>query len=443
MISMTSHGGADTVTGARFIYKHNNTSILLDCGMFQGNFREKDNGKFTFNINEITAVSISHAHLDHIGALLFLIDQGYRGPIHSTPPTKDLTEIMLIDQLKIHNQNNPEDKLPISTVETVMSLWTTHEYHQPFTIEQTTLTYFDAGHILGSALTLVESEGVKTLYTGDMGNSPTQLLKDTEEVGADFVFTECVYGSREHEASGSREEQLKRAITGPLTHGHTVLIPVFSLERSQEILYTLDHLIEEEQIHRVPVFFDTPLGQKVTAIYESYPEYLNQDSQNELKHDDIFNFPGLKVIQTADESEALKKQKGPRIILAGSGMSHGGRILSLYQTMLKQKDVTVVFVGYQAPGTLGRRLQDGVKVVELQDKTVHVNAQFDTVTGYSGHRDVNGLVSFIEHLPKKPKKVFTILGEPSSCNFLAQRIKFHLGIDAAVMEYGKENVLKQ
>ena len=441
---MTSHGGADTVTGARFIYKHNNTSILLDCGMFQGNFREKDSAKFTFDISTITAVSISHAHLDHIGALLFLINQGYTGPIHSTPPTKDLTEIMLLDQLKIHNQYNPEDKLPLSSVETIMSLWNTHEYHQPFTIEQTTLTYFDAGHILGSALTLVESEGYRALYSGDLGNSPTQLLNDTEEVPhIDALFIESVYGSREHEAKGSREDQFKNAITEPLTHGHTVLIPVFSLERSQEILFTLDHLIEDNIIPHVPVYFDTPLGQRVTTIYNQYPKYFNREVQQELKTDDIFKFPGLKIIESAAESETLKKGKGPRIILAGSGMSHGGRILSLYQTMLRQKDVTVVFVGYQAPGTLGRRLQEGVKVIELEDKTVHVNAQFDTVTGYSGHRDVNGLLDFIQKLPNAPKKVFTILGEPSSCNFLAQRVAFHLNIDASVMEYNKEVILKK
>ncbi len=441
---MTSHGGADTVTGARFIYKHNSTNILLDCGAFQGNFREKDTPTFTFDPQTLTAVSISHAHLDHIGGIIFLIHQGYTGPIYSTAPTKDIAEVMMMDQIKIHNQQHPDNRIPIETIDRAMHLWKTHNYHETFSIEETTVTYYDAGHILGSALTVLHSEGTKTLYTGDMGNSPTQLLENTEEVGGlDYVFMECVYGSREHDAKGSREDQLFEAIREPLSQGHTVLIPVFSLERSQEILYTLDHLIESGKLSNYPTFFDTPLGLKVTDIYKNYPEFLNQDAQAELAHDDIFSFSSLKVVQTVEESESLKKGRGPRIILAGSGMSHGGRILSLYETMLHDKNTTVVFVGYQAAGTLGRRLQDGAKTIELNDKTIHIHATFDTVTGYSGHRDVNGLTQFIEDLPTKPKKVFTVLGEPSSCTFLAQRISSYLGIDAAVMEYGKEVVLKE
>lgn len=345
-LKLTFFGGVGTVTGANFLLENAMTKILIDCGLVQGYFRDKDPNRedFKYNPAEIDYLLVTHAHLDHIGRIGKLVKDGFKGKIFSTAPTLDIAKYMFEDALKISSveskRNNKEPLYDEKDIEKTLSLWQTLDYHQVFDIGSFAIFAKDAGHILGSAIFEItdKSSGKKIAFTGDLGNSPTPLLRDTEKVtDADYLVIESVYGDRNHEEKEMRTEKLKVALNRVIDRGGVMVIPVFSIEKTQVLLHELDNLIEGGQVKSVPVFLDSPLGIKITSVYAKYLSHYNDNVQKEIKSgDDIFDFPKLSMTLKADQSRDIYNTKPPFVLIAGSGMSEGGRITehekNYYQT---------------------------------------------------------------------------------------------------------------
>ena len=454
-IKVTFCGGVEGVTGANFLLEIGKTKILVDCGLVQGSsFAESDNQKpFPYVSSEIDYLFITHAHLDHIGRIPKLVKEGFKGEIYSTPETKSLTELMLPDALNIlsfeakkqgtETLYNPED------INRALSLWKTIPYRQKTAFPDFEIFAKDAGHILGSAMyEFTHTNGdkkTKVVFTGDLGNSPDPLLPDTEKItDADYLIMESVYGDRNHESVEERKRKFVNIVKGTIEKGGTSVIPAFSLERTQTILYELDNLIEGGEIKSVPVFLDSPLAIKVTEIYEKVASsYYNSEVKKELAGgDDIFDFPRLKSTARSEDSKAILNVPGPKIIIAGSGMSNGGRVVHHEINYLPDPKNTILLMGYQAVGTLGRQIQEGSKVVNIMGNQVPVRARVETINGYSSHKDSDHLIEFVENTRETVKKVFVVMGEPKSSLFLVQRLRDYLGTDAISPEKDKSYELK-
>ena len=279
----------------------------------------------------------------------------------------------------------------------------------------------------------------KIVFTGDLGNSPSPLLPDTEEINdADYLIMESCYGDRNHEHRDERKKKLEDIIKENYDRKGTMIIPTFSLERTQELLYEINSLVENKIVHEMPIFLDSPLSIKLTDVYLKYGSYFNQKAKDLIATGDkLFTFPGLKETLETDESKAILKVLPPKIIIAGSGMSNGGRILHHEKNYLPNKNDTILLTGYQSIGTLGRLISDGAKKVRIMGEDVHIRANVAKISGYSGHKDSDNLVSFVENTAKSLKKVFIVMGEPKSSMFLAQKIKDNLGVKAYTPNAGE------
>ncbi len=442
---ITFCGGTGSVTGANFLLEADGKKILIDCGLVQGVKLADDVNwePFPYDPKEIDYLFITHAHVDHIGRIPKLIHEGFDGKIYSTHPTKSLVPPMLEDTMTILNKNDHIDVEEIYSAENIrkaLSLWNGLDYHQKLEITPNlSLTLFDAGHILGSAMNLFTFNGKKILFTGDLGNSPSPLLPDTEKMmDIDYLIMESVYGDRNHESRNERRKFLEQVIEDNHKRGGTLLIPTFSLERSQELLFELDELVEGNRIPKMPIFLDSPLAIRLTEVYRQYREYFNEKAKASMIHDKyIFDFPGLHTTLHSDESKMIGKVEAPKIIIAGSGMSSGGRIVHHERDYLPDPKNTLLLLGYQAAGTPGRLIQEGVESVKIGGEYVIVRAHIVTISGYSGHRDSDGLMSFVEDMQDCVKKVFVVMGEPKSSMFLVQKIRDNLGVDAYVPERGE------
>jgi len=444
MSRLTCYGGSGTATGANFLLEIGRKRVLIDCGMLQGS-REasKENAKdFEYDPQSIDMLFVTHAHIDHIGRIPKLYKDGFRGIIYSTPETKSIAKLLLLDAAKI----NREKENPLFTskdVEEALGLWQTIPYHDKKTFGggekgEFEVELYDAGHVLGSSMARFSTSKGNMLFTGDIGNSPSPVLRDTEKVtGLNYILMESVYGDRNHEDKTERDEKFKRVVKEAISRGGTLLIPAFSLERTQIMLYLLDNLFESKELPEVPVFLDSPLGIKVTGIYEDIKKLYNPEATKEIKDgDDIFNFPSLKKTLRAGDSEEISETHGPKIIIAGSGMSTGGRILNHEKTYLPDPKTTFLLVGYQGVGTLGREIEEGTKKVLIDDSEVVVKAKVEKIEGFSAHADSNTLVDFVSNSKDSLKRVFVAMGEPKSSIFLAQRIRDELGVDAMVTKNG-------
>jgi metallo-beta-lactamase family protein len=453
-MKLTFYGGTGTVTGANFLLENSNGfRVLIDCGLMQGtsvsdNFNRES---FPYNPEDIKFLFVTHAHMDHIGRIPKLIKDGFCGKIISTPPTKEMAEILFEDALGIMDADaRKKGILPIydkKDVEKALSLWQTISYHQDFKVEEDFSIYLkDSGHILGSAMIevtdLSEKNGKKVVFTGDLGNSPSLLLNDTEQIeDANYIIMESVYGDKNHQPKDERREQLKDIIIKTINEKKLLIIPAFSVERTQILLYEMNGFFENHEISQIPVFLDSPLAIKITKIYQKYYNYLNKNVQKEIKEgDDVFNFPKLKSTSLSRDSEKIKITQNPKIIIAGSGMSNGGRVVHHEKDHVGDKDAIILAVGYQAVGTLGRKLEDGAKTVKINGEDIQVKAKILKIEGYSSHKDSDNLVNFIEDANKNGtlKKVFTVMGEPKSSLFLAQRLNDELEVKAEYPEYGEE-----
>ena len=434
---LTVCGGAGEVTGANFLLETGSVKMVFDCGLHQ---REQvcspvNYAPFAYDVSTIDFLVISHAHADHIGRVPRFVHEGFKGTILSTNATKDLTALMLDDALNLM-ENDPkcEPLYERKDVERAMSLWKGVEYHENVQVGDAVMVLQDAGHILGSAMARVTRNGKTFLYTGDLGNTPEPLLRDTESPeGAHFIVMESVYGDRLHEARSERQQNLLTHIEATRARNGVLLIPSFSLERTQVILSEINALVESGDMEPIPVFLDAPLSIRATEVYRKYKHMLNDDMQARFaKGDDPFMFEGLKVTPRALDSQAIHQQPNPKVIIAGAGMSHGGRIREHEKNYLGSTTTTVLFVGYQSAGSLGRRLQEGASTISIDGETYTVRAHMETLSGYSGHADRDQLLSFVEKAHETHPKVFVSLGETKSASFLAQRITDFLGLEAIV-----------
>jgi metallo-beta-lactamase family protein len=324
-------------------------------------------------------------------------------------------------------------------IEQTFRQWQGHGYHEPFHLGSATVELLDAGHVLGSAMARFTRDGRTVIFTGDLGNTPEPLLNDTESPeGANYIIMESVYGDRVHEGREERVERLRAAVEGARARHGTLLIPSFSLERTQVLLYELNAMIEGKTMQPISIYLDAPLAIRVTEIFKRYIDYMNP-AVRELTEagDDPFVFPGLSITRNTGESRAIHNADDPKVIIAGAGMSSGGRIRAHEKQYLPDKKAAVLFVGYQSPGSLGRRIQEGASQVEIDGDKVRVHAQIDTLSGFSGHADRDQLLNFVEDAGEKITRVFVTMGEPKASAFLAQRIRDFLDVDAVVPEAGQ------
>jgi metallo-beta-lactamase family protein len=441
-------GGVGEATGANFIVRTmNGHSFAVDCGLVQGGEFATDinHAPFRFDAKSVEVLLITHAHMDHIGRIPKLIKEGFTGVIYSTPQTRELADIMLRDAVRLITRESIERrKEPLyseADVAKAMSLWQIHEYHSEFEfLPGIKARFIDAGHILGSAIIEISTKEGNAIFTGDLGNSPTPLLPDTEvpDIEADFMIIESVYGDRNHESKEERDRRLEQIVGESLRKGGTVVIPSFSIERTQVILYELNDLVEKRKLPKVPVYVDSPLAIAVTHVYKDNADLFKPEVRERIRSgDDIFEFPGLRFVRSSDESHAIHHHAGPKIIIAGSGMSVGGRVIHHEKFYLGDKNAVILLVGYQVAGSLGRKIEDGIKQIQIEGEMIRVHARIEKISGYSSHKDSDHLVEFVGSMKKAPRVVYVAMGEPKSSAFLAQRLRDEIGVNAVCPEDGQ------
>jgi metallo-beta-lactamase family protein len=448
-IKITFCGGTGSVTGANFLLEIDGKKILVDCGLTQGEKLEDDInwGPFPYDSKEIDILFVTHAHVDHLGRIPKLINEGFRGKIYSSEPTKGLAKPMFEDTAGILGKNIALGLDKIYSEENIklaLTLWQGFSYHQTIKItENVEVVLLDAGHILGSAMVEFLFNGKKILFTGDLGNSPSPILPDTEKVtDVDYLIMESVYGDRNHESRDDRRKFLEETIEDNYKRKGTLVIPTFSLERSQELLFELNVLVENSRIPVMPIFLDSPLAIRLTEVFKQYRSYFNANAQKAMVHDKyLFDFPGLHNTLQSKESQMINGVPNPKIVIAGSGMSTGGRVVHHERHYLPDPNNTLLLAGYQSVGTPGRLIQEGVKTVRITGEDVNIRAHIVTIHGYSGHKDSDGLLNFVQDMEDAVKKVFVVMGEPKSSMFLVQKLRDNLGIEAYAPERGDSVVL--
>lgn len=419
--------------------------ILVDCGLNQGShFAEKENFKpFPYKPEEIQAVFVTHAHVDHTGRLPKLKKEGFNGTIYSTSPTRDFAELLLLDSEHLMELEAQREKEPplydTEDVNKLMESWKGISYHEKVKAGDFTVELLDAGHILGSATILISDGEKKIIFSGDLGNYPAPIIKPTEPMpDVDYCVLESTYGDRLHERTQNRRDDLEDVVEDAVRQGGVLLIPAFAMERTQELLYHLHQLFEEKRIPKIPVYLDSPLAIKITTVYKKYEKYFNPDSYELAKSgDDILNFPELTLTLTTEQSKSINDVPPPKIIIAGSGMSQGGRILHHERRYLADPKSTILFVGYQTMGSLGRRILDGEKQVRLFGEEISVKARVKSLSAYSAHADQSQLLAWVYPQREKLKEIFIVQGEGEASKALSQKIRDELAVKTLIPEKGE------
>lgn len=446
MSEILFYGGAREVTGSMFlVVAKSGKRILVDCGLIQGPApSEKRNYEpFDFDPASIDAVLVTHAHLDHVGRLPKLVKEGFKGPVIVTSATADLMHLVLIDAQALMEEEAARDGLPplyqVEDINRLMQLVERLDYGVTTTTHGITIRLLDAGHILGSSIIEIINDGKNFVFSGDLGNPGTPILRDTQvPTQADLVVMESTYGGRVHEPVGERENILRQTIIETIRRSGVLMIPAFAIERTQEILYELNQLQSEGKIPKLPIFLDSPLAINATTVFERYSQYWNRESQVlKANGDDFFRFPGLKKTITVEQSKQINNVAPPKVIIAGSGMMEGGRILHHLSRYLPNERCTLLVVGYQARETLGRELLDGASRVKIHNEWVNVRAQIKPIGAYSAHADGPQLVAWLSKFKQKPKHVYLVHGENEEMTILAENIKKQLNIEVSMPEKGE------
>lgn len=460
-------GAVRGVTGSSHLIQANDKKILLDCGMYQGKDEDLNYEEFEFNPSEIDYLLLSHSHIDHSGRIPLLVKKGFRGKIYCSKPAYDLCGIMLMDSAHIQESEAEwkNVKARRSGRALVEPMYTQEDaelslkyfypvlYDQIINIDENiTVRFKDAGHILGSAITEVwineEGTTTKLVYSGDLGMKDKALLRDPSIIeSADYLIIESTYGNRLHENLETRTEGLVNIILDTVERGGSVIIPSFAVGRTQEIIYELNKFLEchadEKSNNRkkfmdIPVYIDSPLATKATEIFKQNANVFDDEARRcILEGDNPLEFENLHFTQSVEESKILNASKEPKIIISASGMCEAGRIKHHLKHHLWKKESSIVFVGYQAEGTLGRKLVDGEKYVKVLGEEIRVNAQIHNVQGFSGHADKNALLEWLRGFSDKPKKVFLVHGEAESKLSFAEEIEKTLKLSCIIPEYNK------
>ncbi len=446
-VTLTFLGAAGSVTGSRFLLEAGPTRILVDCGLCQ----ERDNAyrnwdTFPVPPSSISAVLLTHAHLDHSGWLPRLVAQGFSGRILCTEPTIDITRLLLMDSARIMQEDVEVKKrrhvregrrgaypeVPLYTpadAERASALFTPVRYGGQVKVDgHITAEFRDAGHILGSATIRVTARDggrdVSILFSGDIGRPARPILHDPDtQRGADYVLIETTYGDRSHPNHDIAAE-LERVINETAAAGGNVVIPAFAVERAQELLYHLGRLGLAGRIPAIPVVLDSPMAQSVTRVFGKYPDLLDADMAHEIREGRApFDFPGLRFVRSPKESEGVARIPGPTVIIAGSGMATGGRIKQHLINNIGRPESTILFVGYQANGTLGRQILNGQNPVRIYGVMHPVRARIERIDGFSAHVDREGLLEWLAALQPQPKQVFLVHGEGSGAAAFADLLR--------------------
>ena len=470
-MNITFLGATKTVTGSNFLVEAAGKKFLVDCGLYQGQITEelKNEEPFLFNIDEIDFVLLTHAHIDHSGRLPKLYKEGYRNPIIATKATCDLCAIMLPDSGHIQEMEAEwKNKKRIRKGEkTIPPIYTAEEAAESLRIfrpvqydeiieidENIHVRYNDAGHMLGSAIIEVwvneDGKQIKTVFSGDIGNNDIPLLSAPTMIdSADYVVMESTYGNRHHIRNDEKAQEFLNIVYETISKGGTVVIPSFAVGRTQEILYEINNLKDVEHdeefkekykiLMNTPVYVDSPLAISATEVFEDNMELFDEETQRIIKSgDNPLEFPGLKFTKTADESKELNEKNESSIIISASGMCEIGRIKHHLKHNLWNPNNTILFVGYQAPGTLGRKIVDGEKKVKIFGEEIAVNARIEYIEGYSGHADQEWLLNFIYSFKTKPKHIFLVHGEPEGQIELKSKIIESTNIPVTIPEFGEK-----
>ena len=456
-MKITFLGAAKTVTGSNFLVEAAGKKFLVDCGMYQGKITEEleNSDPFVYNANDIDFMLLTHAHIDHSGRTPKLYNEGYKNPVYATKATCDLCEIMLPDsghiqevEIEWKNRKRMREGLdplpPLYTAEDAyncLEIFRAVQYDDIVEIDDNISVRFnDAGHMLGSAIIEVwvteDGKTTKAVFTGDLGNNDLPLLDSPTMISnADYLVMESTYGSRLHMRNDDKANMFLDIVSETLDRGGKVIIPSFAVGRTQEILYEVDKLKEEygqdeefakkyEKIMNVPVYVDSPLAISATEVFKKNTELFEEEIQEKIKRgDNPLEFKGLQFTQTADESKALNMDNSPAIILSASGMCEVGRIKHHLKHNLWDPNNTILFVGYQAPGTLGRSIVDGATKVKIFGEEIAVNARVEYIEGYSGHADQTWLLNFVYSFTNPPKHIFLVHGEEEGQEILKQKIE--------------------
>lgn len=460
MAQVTFYGGVGTVTGSKYYLEHNGKRILVDCGMFQGlsELRQRNWDDPPFRPNEIDAVIITHAHIDHTGYLPRLVKLGFGGPVYTSKATGDLLKILLPDSGRLQEEEaDYRNRHNLTSHAPAMPLYDEDDARRALTLLQTfsndgaphevakgiTASFFVAGHIMGASMVLVEladakADGgsVRFLFSGDLGHYDQPIVKDPSPPPAcDYLMCESTYGNRLHGDVPS-EDQMARIINDAADRNGPILIPAFAVGRTQEVLYMIRALEEAKRIPVLPVVVDSPMANQATQVYRKWNEE-HDDEYTSIVKDKRFPLRthAMTAASSRDESKRLNDMRGARIIISASGMMTGGRVLHHAVRMLPDENATVVFVGFQAVGTTGRKVQDGAREVKIMKGWVPVNCRVERVEGFSAHADWRGVLRWLEGLPAAPKTVFTTHGEPDAAEAMAGHIRERFGWNVVVPHY--------
>lgn len=465
-IKLSFLGAARNVTGAQYLLEANNVRLLVDCGLVQEReFLQRNWGHFPFSPDSLDAVLLTHAHVDHCGLIPKLVREGFRGKIYCTTATSEIAQVILLDSAHLQEEDaafkkkrherekrkGPYPEIPLYTVDDAIASFphfTPVKYGEPVSLGNgMKASFHDAGHVLGSSMIKItvsqDGESRTILFSGDVGRWSKPILKDPSTFSnIDYVVVESTYGNRLHEDTADISDSLAEAINSTWKAGGNIIVPSFALQRSQEILYHMNGLLIENRIPHLMVFLDSPMAIKITEIFKRHSELFDKEMSRLIRQNrSPFDFPGLKMVQTIDESKALNHITGTIMIIAGSGMCNGGRVKHHLVTNISRRESTILFTGYQAIGTLGRQIVDGAKKVRILGQHYPVRAKIVQIHGFSAHADRDELLQWLDGLGGTPRQVFVTHGESVAAQEFGQLLSTKKAWDILVPEYGTKAIL--
>jgi metallo-beta-lactamase family protein len=471
-ITLYSLGAAQEVTGSKHLFEVDGRTYMVDCGAFQGRRQEADekNRKFDFPVDKIEAVILTHGHYDHCGLLPVLAKNGFRNNIYTTPATRDLSNLVMMDSAHIQARDaqylskQAQKKgdsfkwAPLydenDVVQVTGQMVTVSYNREVFVGPNVKVEFYDAGHILGSAMALVTiidgkekpddtgSRDVRILYTGDLGRCGKAIIRDPaiNMPAVDYIILESTYGNRKHEETTIAIEELRKTVQHAVDHKGKVIIPAFAIERTQELVYYLHLLVDKGRIPKLPIYVDSPMATNATSIFRVHQECYDEETRRAFldHHSNPFGFNELSFTNNVEESKSLNEKEGPMIIISADGMCEFGRIVHHLANNISNPDTTVLIVGYMADHTLGRRLRDGEKEVRILGDWYNVNAQIDTIDAFSAHADYTEMTKWLNDIDtSKLKQIFMVHGEPDAQVYFTQYLWEHNYKAVTVVEYGK------